>query len=639
MISRRSIALLVVCLSGLRAQMHVRPGPLPDGGTLLRTGWVLRPAGRQFHLDGMPMRSLLTRDKRFLLVLQSGAQPSVASIDLRRGAAVSRVPLPGAWLGLALTANGRLLYAGGGASGAVYELTVSPEGVLARARTFTVFELGRQPAKEDFIGDVALSANDRMIYAAALHENRVLVINPQSGRVIERFDTGRRPYRILFHPDGKSYFVTSWATGVLHHYDADTGQQLSTLRLGPQSTDIVWRDRKTLLEDGEEFPFAARLFVTSTAVNKVYAAGITAAGELKLLDAIDVSLAPRAPVGMTPSALALDEQQDKLYVTCAGVNLAAVVDVSRPRARLLGLVPTGWYPTGVTTHPEGLAVLNARKWGADGGSISLIPNFDAPQLARHTRGVFSNSPYSDRMLDGFAPPTGVAALRHAVYIYLDSPASAGPNQSKFTREFTRLSNFHPNSHNPADAPFWATAAIAPHFVELTGNAANDAAGVPPAGFLWTQALLAGKPMRNYGFSEPGVIAVTNAKFRDAGAAAVLEDLAAHEKSASLPDLITIRLSGDGADRALGTIVEALSRSKFWPATAVFVHGNQAHILSPYTRQRREDDSFYNSTSMLRTVGLILGLQPMTIHDAASPPMYNAFSTQQDISPFASEPVR
>jgi hypothetical protein len=41
--------------------------------------------------------------------------------------------------------------------------------------------------------------------------------------VIERYQTGRRPYRILFHPDGKSFFVSHWADSSVGQYDTATG--------------------------------------------------------------------------------------------------------------------------------------------------------------------------------------------------------------------------------------------------------------------------------------------------------------------------------------------------------------------------------------------------------------------------------
>src|SRR5436305_260510 len=78
------------------------------------------------------------------------------------------------------------------------------------------------------------------------------------------------------------------------------------------------------------------------------------------------------------------------------------------------------------------------------------------------------------------------------------------------------------------------------------------------------------------------------------------------------------------DHALGMVVEALSKSKFWATTAVFVleddaqngpdhvdsHRSPAFVLSPYTRRGIVDSNFYNTTSMLRTIELLVGLRPM-----------------------------
>ncbi len=63
-------------------------------------------------------------------------------------------------------------------------------------------------SNREFVGDVTFSPDGRLLYAAELYKDDVAVVNPQSGMVISRYKTGRRPYRILFHPDGKSFFVT-----------------------------------------------------------------------------------------------------------------------------------------------------------------------------------------------------------------------------------------------------------------------------------------------------------------------------------------------------------------------------------------------------------------------------------------------
>src|SRR5436190_2812036 len=204
---------------------HERVGPLEGGGFLLNSGWKLRPAGRQVPLDTFPMASVVSADGKYLLVLNGGYKPpSVSVLRIDTMEETSRTPVADGWLGLTFSPDGKRLYVGGGSRASVFEFNWA-DGKLDAARTFTIVpEDKRTPT--DFIGDVALSPDGRMLYAAGLYHNAIHVINLQSGRVIERFETGRRPYRILFHPDGKSYFVSSWADGSLYHHNADNGQRL-----------------------------------------------------------------------------------------------------------------------------------------------------------------------------------------------------------------------------------------------------------------------------------------------------------------------------------------------------------------------------------------------------------------------------
>ncbi len=101
------------------------------------------------------------------------------------------------------------------------------------------------------------------------------------------------------------------------------------------------------------------------------------------------------------------------------------------------------------------------------------------------------------------------------------------------------------------------------------------------------------------------------------------------------------------DYALGMVVEGVSKSRFWPKTAIFVteddaqngpdhvdsHRSPALVISPYVRRGAVDSTLYNQTSMLRTMELILGLHPMTQFDAASRPMSAAFQSTPDARPY------
>ena len=160
-------------------------------------------------------------------------------IDAATARVVSTAPVPDAWLGLVFASGGDRIYVGGGSRAAVYEFTLSG-GALKAGRTFAVVPENQRAAR-DFIGDVALSPDGRLLYAAELYRDSVAVINLQSGLVIGRYKTGRRPYRILFHPDGQTFFVSHWADGSVGHYDAATGSQLANLRIGAHPTDMAWR--------------------------------------------------------------------------------------------------------------------------------------------------------------------------------------------------------------------------------------------------------------------------------------------------------------------------------------------------------------------------------------------------------------
>jgi hypothetical protein len=106
------------------------------------------------------------------------------------------------------------------------------------------------------------------------------------------------------------------------------------------------------------------------------------------------------------------------------------------------------------------------------------------------------------------------------------------------------------------------------------------------------------------------------------------------------------------DLAVGRLVEAVSHSKLWPQTAIFVieddaqngsdhvdaHRTTAFVISPYVQHGVTDSTMYSTTSMVRTMELILGLKPMSQFDAAATPMYNSFQSEPDTRPYEAVPA-
>ena len=69
------------------------------------------------------------------------------------------------------------------------------------------------------------------------------------------------------------------------------------------------------------------------------------------------------------------------------------------------------------------------------------------------------------------------------------------------------------------------------------------------------------------------------------------------------------------------------------------HRTAGLVISPYVRRKVVDSTMYSTLSMLRTVELLLGLPPMTQHDAAAPPMVNSFMAKANLSGFTALPTR
>ena len=154
------------------------------------------------------------------------------------------------------------------------------------------------------------------------------------------------------------------------------------------------------------------------------------------------------------------------------------------------------------------------------------------------------------------------------------------------------------------------------------------------------------------------------------AAAFIGDLKKIEamEGDQLPELLIIALPNDHTggtrpgiptprsmvadnDLALGQILEALSKSRFWKNTAVFVTEDDSQngwdhvsayrtvglVASPYSRMNKTVRTNYNQVSMVRTIEQILGLPPMNVMDATAMPMFDCFESKPDFTPYTLVP--
>ena len=283
------------------------------------------------------------------------------------------------------------------------------------------------------------------------------------------------------------------------------------------------------------------------------------------------------------------------------------------------------------------------------------------------------------------------------------PEPVTPNHHKLAREFVLLDNFYVESEVSADGHEWSMAAYATDYVEKfwplsyghnkSKKYAYPSEGyfpiaTPAGGYLWDSALAAGVSFRSYGeFVQNGKSAADPCKTRLKSmegrfdplyrsfdmdypdvkrAERFISELQRFEKEGAMPRLQIVRLPQDHTsgttagkwtptacmadnDLALGMLVEAVSKSKFWASTAIFVveddaqngpdhvdaHRTVALVVSPYSRKVGVDSTMYSTSSMLRTMELILGMRPMSQFDAAATPMYHSFHPTADTAPYRS----
>ncbi len=107
------------------------------------------------------------------------------------------------------------------------------------------------------------------------------------------------------------------------------------------------------------------------------------------------------------------------------------------------------------------------------------------------------------------------------------------------------------------------------------------------------------------------------------------------------------------DLALGRIVEAISHSRFWDSTAIFVTEDDSQngwdhisayrttgfVISPFSRLQRTVSTNYNQTSLVRTIEQILGIPPMNAMDGTALPMFDCFTDKKDTTAYTFIPNR
>jgi YVTN family beta-propeller protein len=594
----------------------------------------------------------------FSSVADGSGDPDLDAVTKRdealRDPASADAPFPFTCL---LDQKRRRLYVSLWAQAAVAVLDADTLEFLARWKT------------EEHPNEMVLARRGRVLYVANANRNTVTVLDTNTGQAVETLSAalypasppGSTPNSLALSPDEKTLFVANACNNTVAVFDVaklgrsrslgliPTGWYPTSVRVTPDGRHLLVANGKgTHSKANPNGPQPGR----KAPSNVVEYIGGLFQGTLSLIDLPDRKRLERHLAGWTAQAR-----------RCSPLQSDA--QVSAPRSA--------------------------------GNPIPLRPGDPSP--IRYCIYIIKENRTYDQVFGDV--PEGNGDPQLCLF-----PERVTPNHHRLAREFVLLDNFYVEGEVSADGHEWTMGAYATDFVEKTwplsyghnrsGKFPYPSEGgfpvaAPAGGYLWDRAREAGVSYRSYGEfvangptpKDPGRAKVKSLEghfdplyrsfdmnYSDLDRAArFISELKRFEVEGDMPRLLIVRLPNDHTagtspkvriptafvaenDLALGQVMEAITRSKFWPQTAVFVveddaqngpdhvdaHRTVAFVVSPYVRRGSVDSTLYSTSSMLRTMELILGLQPMTQFDAAATPMFNSFQPTPDLRPYQALPA-
>ncbi len=542
------------------------------------------------------------------------------------------------------------------------------------------------------------------LYVSLWAQAHVAVIDTKSWKEIARWKAEEHPNEMVLAKDGAHLFVANANRNSVSVIEVATGKTIETLvaELTPDAPPGNTPNSLAISPNGE------RLFVANANINTVAVFEIEKPGHSRSLGFIPSGWYPTSVRATKGGKLLIANgkgvvSRSNRHFTQPGSKLPPVGVNEYIGGILQGTVSVVQLPTeedelaAELKKQSGIAYScmpeNGRKIEAAALKGNPIPRkVGDPSPIKYVIYIVKENRTFDQVLGDLGRGNGDPSL----CIFGDDVT---PNHHAFARDFVTLDNFYVESEVSADGHEWSMAAYATDFVEKTwplsyghGSAKfpYPAEGVfpiatPAGGYLWDRAAESGVSYRSYGEfttspknGQPGKAKVKGLEGHfdseyhtfDMGypdvkrAERFISELHRFEKEGDMPRLQIVRLPNDhtsGAspgkptpvahvadnDLAFGMLVEAVSKSKFWAQTAIFVveddaqngpdhvdaHRTIAFAISPFTRSRGVDSTLYSTASMLRTMELILGMKPMSQFDALAMPMFASFAEKPDLRPY------
>ena len=590
--------------------------------------------------------------------------------------------------GIASSDNGKVLYAATKTLKKLLKISVPNKRIL---KTLDF---------DHFLYDVVFGPDRSKLYVSVWGGKAVAVVNPKTLELLKMIPVGDHPNKMVLASDGR-LFVANANTDNVSVIDTKIDSVIETISVKPYKNAPNGTTPNGLAVTSD----AKTLFVANADNNDVTVVDVSNPGHSKFLGLIPAGWYPTA-VSLSKDNRTLFIANGKGITSKANPKGPQPTmgkyhrNVQYVGGLLWGTVSVVGIPDSSQLAAFTKQVQKNNGWNhLEKGSKALkkvkehaIPRIvGEPSPIKHVVYIIKENRTYDQVFGDMAQGNGDSSL-----VLFGRKIS--PNHHKIVEEFTLFDNFYVDAEVSADGHEWSTAAIATDFVEKTWPTTYSGRGrgypsegnyeidFPTIGYIWDMAARKGISYRSYAefikappdTAEDAFTHMKNLeghfdpRFRPWDldyldiwrAKEFIRELHDYEKTGDWPNLMIMRLPNDHTygtrpgkhtprsmmadnDLALGMVVDAISHSKFWKETAIFVleddaqngpdhvdaHRSVLLVASPYTHRGFVDHNMYDTASVLKTIELILGMPPMSQYDAAAFPLIPAFQDRPDLTPY------
>ncbi len=390
------VALGVVILSGgwrFAPSSNWEPGLLVNGRRITPAGTTSGSVGN------MPLNVVISPDGKYAVTSACGVDPRLCSVRVSDGKVVDTLSFPSSFSQGTKVQNGGLFYglafdptpadgaytfyAAQGAYGCVATVTLGSDGKLAKKGTIPQAPIPYMPVDQP--AGIAY-ANGVIFMANYVGVDLKSAYQPASTLSLYRAGDGTRlgsytfmdaagtntpnfPYAVVARSDGARAYVASQRDGAVYVLDTSDPAHIS---LVSEVTGLS-QPSALLLNKAQTVLFVANAESDTISVVDVSGDDATVTATVLLRPSNVTNLA-----GVTPSGLSLSPDEKTLYASLGDFNAIGVVDTQT--AQLRGYIPAGWYPTALSTTPDGRALLVVNGWGTKAKNPNPGFNYLEPDM-------------------------------------------------------------------------------------------------------------------------------------------------------------------------------------------------------------------------------------------------------------------